>query len=80
MAPEAAEVVLGLTQIVGALPTVTSVGQQLTVLLDKIVEPGRYLLGWNGRLEDGRRAPAGLYFVRATGPGFAQTSKVVMVE
>jgi len=35
---------------------------------------------WNGADESGRRAPAGIYLFRFSGPGFALTGRAVMTE
>lgn len=41
---------------------------------------GRYSLTWDGRTDDGARAPAGLYYLRFEGGGLTQSRKVVRVE
>jgi hypothetical protein len=55
-------------------------GRRVAVLLDQVVEAGRYLLRWSGGMEDGRRVLAGVYFIRTVGPGFTRTSKVTVLE
>jgi flagellar hook assembly protein FlgD len=41
---------------------------------------GHHLVGWDGRDRDGRRAPAGVYFVKVTGATAERTHKVVLLR
>ena len=47
--------------------------------LGRELPPGRHLLTWDGRLESGERAPAGIYLVRVAARGSTATRKVVLV-
>jgi flagellar hook assembly protein FlgD len=41
---------------------------------------GPHAIEWNGRDDGGRRAPAGVYFVRFSSPGRRMESKVVKLQ
>ena len=56
--PVAQDVRLALYDVRGRLARVLAAGPRAA---------GPYAAAWDGRLEDGRAAPAGLYFVRLTG-------------
>jgi len=41
---------------------------------------GRYQLAWDGRDDQGRATPAGMYVVRFAAAGHAATAKLVRLE
>lgn len=41
---------------------------------------GQHTIAWDGRTDEGRRAPAGLYYLRFQGGGLRETRKIVRVE
>ena len=47
--------------------------------LGRELPPGQHLLTWDGRLESGERAPAGIYLVRVAARGSTATRKIVLV-
>ena len=47
---------------------------------DQVVEDGRASLHWDGRNEQGKRAPRGRYWIRASGADFATSTSVVMMR
>jgi endonuclease/exonuclease/phosphatase family metal-dependent hydrolase len=56
-------------------------GRRVTVLADRVFEPGRYALRWAGREATGAAAAPGLYFVRLSGAGVqTQTARLVVVH
>jgi len=55
-------------------------GRRVAVAVDRVLRPGTYAASWNGRTEDGRRATAGVYYVRLTVPGAKQTREVVLTH
>ena len=55
-------------------------GRRVRTLLAGRAEAGRHALGWNGLDERGRRAPAGVYFVRASAAGATATRRLVRLE
>jgi len=56
-------------------------GRRVTTLANRSFAPGRYTLSWNGRLDTGGEAGAGLYFVRMSGPGLStQTMRLAVVR
>ncbi len=54
-------------------------GRRLATLLDGERGEGTHRLRWNGRDERGRRAPAGIYFVRVEAGGARASSRFVLV-
>jgi flagellar hook assembly protein FlgD len=42
------------------------------------VAPGSHHVHWDGRSESGQEMPTGVYFVRVTGVGISETSKVLV--
>lgn len=55
-------------------------GRRVRRLLAGRAEAGRHALGWDGLDERGRRAPAGVYFVRASAAGVTATRRLVRLE
>jgi hypothetical protein len=55
-------------------------GRRVKTLLSGVIEAGRHALTWDGRDEDGARAGAGVYFVRATTAGASATRRIVRVD
>ncbi len=52
-------------------------GRRITTLLNDELPAGAHTVHWNGRTEDGREAPAGLYFARITTPAESATRRLV---
>ncbi|MBZ0270216.1 T9SS type A sorting domain-containing protein, partial [bacterium] len=55
-------------------------GRSVAVLVDRIVDAGRYDLRWSGRVNGGGVAAPGVYFVRVTGPGFHRNARLVVLR
>ncbi len=55
-------------------------GAQVSVLHKGFQEAGNHKLEWLGVYENGISVPAGLYFCRASGAGFAKTIKMVFLK
>jgi len=56
-------------------------GRRVRVLADGALAAGRHTLVWDGRLEGGRRAPAGIYFYRLElGAGRVETRKLLLLH
>ena len=56
-------------------------GRAVRVLIDAARDPGRYEAEWDGRLESGARAPAGVYFYRLDlGAGRVETRKLLLLR
>ncbi len=55
-------------------------GRLVRTLLDGEVPAGPGSLRWNGLTDDGRQAPAGLYFTRLEGPDGTATAKILLVR
>jgi hypothetical protein len=55
-------------------------GRSVAVLVDKVVDAGRYDVRWSGHVNGGGFAAPGVYFVRVTGPGFHRNSRLVVLR
>lgn len=55
-------------------------GRQVATLAEGTFRPGRYTAVWNGELERGGRATAGVYFVRYQNPGRSVIKRIVMAQ
>ena len=55
-------------------------GRHVATILEQLLTPGDHSYAWDGRRSDGFTVGAGVYFVRATGPGFSQNAKIVVVR
>ncbi len=55
-------------------------GRTVASLVDGSVRPGRHRARWNGTLEHGETAPAGVYFVRYQSPAKTTMRRVVIVR
>jgi hypothetical protein len=55
-------------------------GKCVTELMDGVKEPGRYSLTWNGRTDEGKRLPQGLYFCRFEAGDYNRTRKLVLLR
>lgn len=55
-------------------------GRQVRTLLDGASPAGTYSQAWDGRDDDGRRLPAGVYMVEVAAGGFRQSRKSVMLR
>ncbi|MDP7031843.1 MAG: FlgD immunoglobulin-like domain containing protein [Gemmatimonadota bacterium] len=55
-------------------------GRRVVTLLDGLAEPGRWSVSWRGNDSSGKRAAAGVYFVRFEGVDQVRTRKVVRLR
>jgi hypothetical protein len=55
-------------------------GRRIRALLHGTLSAGRHEIAWDGRDESGEAAAAGLYFVKATGPGWSETRRVMRLR
>jgi len=55
-------------------------GRRVATLVDARRPAGEHQIVWEGRTASGRRAPSGVYFVRLATPGFATSSRLVLVR
>lgn len=55
-------------------------GRTVTTLLDRALPAGRHVLEWDGRRDDGRAAPAGVYFLRVESGGAVQGLKMLRMR
>jgi len=56
------------------------VGRRVATLLEGAMDAGRHDLAWDRRVSGGRRADAGVYFVRAVSGGTTLTRRVVLAD
>lgn len=55
-------------------------GRRVRTLVNASLTPGEYESSWDGRSEAGKRASAGVYFVRLVTPDVDQSRKVVVLD
>ena len=56
-------------------------GRRVRAIVDGVLPAGAHAVAWDGRLDDGARAPSGLYFARLERPGVeAETRRFVRVD
>jgi hypothetical protein len=55
-------------------------GRRVATVVNGRLAPGRYSPTWDGRDTTGRRAAAGVYFVRLDAPAFRDTKKMVRLQ
>jgi hypothetical protein len=55
-------------------------GRLVRVLSDRFMEAGRHTVHWDGATNDGTRAGAGLFFVRAAAEGFVINRKIIALQ
>jgi hypothetical protein len=56
----------------------SAAGTQVRSICNSTLPPAHYALTWNGRDEQGRMLPAGIYFCRLTAGDYRATRKVVL--
>jgi len=55
-------------------------GNRIATLHQGILQAGKHRLIWAGNDEAGRQAPAGVYIIRMTAPGFSASRKVLLLR
>ncbi|MDD2890447.1 MAG: C25 family cysteine peptidase, partial [bacterium] len=55
-------------------------GQNIKTLLDEKVKPGFHSVNWTGKNQNGKKVPAGIYFIRVKGIGDITTRKTVLLR
>ena len=55
-------------------------GRRIATLIDGPMPRGKHAVTWDARSEQGRRAPAGLYFLRLATQGFSRTIRVILAD
>ncbi len=50
------------------------------MLVDGVLEPGKYRLPWDGRKDQGTRTGSGIYFLRLTIEGSSVIRKVSVIR
>lgn len=57
-----------------------AMGQLVRTLEDKLVEPGKYSVSWDGTNAAGCKVSSGVYFYRMESTGFLATKKMVLLD
>jgi flagellar hook assembly protein FlgD len=55
-------------------------GRKVAELVRGLMYEGRHTFSWNGRDENGRMLPSGLYFIRLAAKSGSQSRKIVLVR
>ncbi len=55
-------------------------GRRVRVLTDRMYGPGRHARNWNGRDDDGRNVPSGVYFYRMTAGTIEEGGKMLLLR
>jgi len=69
--PQAGQVVLQVYNLAG---------QEVLQLANRVQQPGRYAINWNGRDNAGQNVPSGVYICRLEADGVVQTQRMVVVR
>jgi hypothetical protein len=56
------------------------IGQEVRTLVNEAQSTGAYQVSWDGRDEQGRQAPSGIYFYRFSAGSFVETRKMALVR
>jgi hypothetical protein len=57
-----------------------ALGREVSGLVDGVVEPGYYTVNWQGLDDQGRKVPAGVYFVRLDTDDYQHVQKTVLLK
>jgi hypothetical protein len=57
-----------------------ALGRVVCGLVDGVKEPGYYTVNWDGQDANGRRVPAGVYFVKLSTEGYQGVEKTVLLK
>lgn len=55
-------------------------GKEIRTLLDKELSPGSYNISWEGRDNNGKLLPSGIYFIKLNANSFSKTIKAVLLK
>ncbi len=55
-------------------------GQKIKLLIDEIMQPGYYNIGWDGKDNSLKNVGTGVYFCRMTGDGISETIKMLKIK
>lgn len=55
-------------------------GQVVRTLVNEIKTPGRYVVSWNGKRDDGRTSASGMYIVSFKAGKYQQARRVVLIQ
>jgi hypothetical protein len=57
-----------------------SIGQLVKTVIDDVCEAGASMLRWNGRDDEGKRLPSGIYFYSLETEGYKGSGKMIMLH
>jgi flagellar hook assembly protein FlgD len=55
-------------------------GQEVKVLIDRLLSPGTHSVSWDGTNSSGNSVPGGVYFYRMNADAFVSTRKMVLLK
>ncbi|HPS62097.1 MAG TPA: FlgD immunoglobulin-like domain containing protein, partial [Bacteroidales bacterium] len=55
-------------------------GTRVKTLISGTLEPGKKIVHWNGRSDDGNRLPAGIYFCRLVTDEFTSSTRLILLN
>jgi hypothetical protein len=59
---------------------VSTLGQVVKRCVDQQLDPGRYLLEWDGTDSSGKNMPSGIYFIRMSSDRFQESKKIILLR
>jgi hypothetical protein len=63
-----------------SLKVYDAAGRLVSPLAEGIMDPGYYSVNWDGRDDNGRKVPAGVYFVRLNAGNYQQVQKTILLK
>jgi len=55
-------------------------GQMVKVLIDEEMEPGRYIVEWDGSDDNDNRVSSGIYYYKMTSKGYSSCKKMILMK
>ncbi len=62
------------------LDVFNSKGEKVKSLVNNVLNPGNYTAKWDGRADNGKSLPSGIYFYRMQTPAYSTVKKMLMVK
>jgi hypothetical protein len=55
-------------------------GRKVATILDQTLDSGIHRIVWNGQIDSGSMAPAGVYFIRLDSPEGVRTQRTLLLR